>query len=278
MRSKHITILLIIAALLLAGCGQKEYVCPDGSIVSSPTQCVTTDPSEAATEPEPTPMPEPEVEPEPPLEMEPPEPETPPAETEPTEPVVKEGDEELFELLESGAAFTGGVSYTLYTPDEVQDGDRYHILNRKYKVELFEYITDGDKPMTVMYGALGNSLAAGFCEDIKKGICTSPNEKITIPTERFLKTSPMDWAGLVSYAKELGSETINNRNALIIDFKTPDGTNGKMWVEAYYGLPMKVEADSGTYEYRDMTFNKVEQTEMEHEEIEWIDTTDTVSG
>ena len=279
-RAMTIPAVLIIMSIVLAGCAT-QYVCPDGTSVSTPEKC------KAAESPEPEaasgedtmiaaddPLQEAETEPEP----------APPAEsmlsdeeTQPKEeaqnqmPEPEEGPaNEIIMLLKKGTEYDDGLVYTYYGPEEKNQGDTYSFKGTRVRIDLFLLQTFRDLPVTVVYFGIGDPAGEGYCEDIRKGECSDPNKKVSVPAEEVFRKSPFGWAKEVVEARETGSETINNRKALIVEFTSKDGTKGEMWVEAYYGIPMRVKTGTETYEYRDLSFTPVKDEELNHQEIELL--------
>lgn len=82
--------------------------------------------------------------------------------------------------------------------------------------------------------------------------CAPKGKRSDLTYTAVYVATPMDWLVGITSAKKAGSETIDKRAVTIVE------TNkGKMWIENFFGVPVKIEKDGTTYSFQQMAFNSV---------------------
>ncbi len=87
--------------------------------------------------------------------------------------------------------------------------------------------------------------------------CTPKGKRSDLTYSAVYLATPMDWLVGITAAKKVGTETIEKRAVTIVE------TNkGKMWIENFFGVPMKIEKDGTTYAFSQMGFNGVSDSQV----------------
>lgn len=255
-------LILIFSALFLWGCATTIYVCDDGSQVNDLTECpgqdtpladdepsetTTKDPIVPATEPETVPEPEPEPDPEP-------------------EPVIRNIETDIQELFDEAKTAVKSYSYEFYGPGPYDEILTISIKGNKQKLVYRVPIDYNGLEFDTIYLDSSSQTGEGYCENIYKGPCVNPNFKFGAAYIDFQHRLPMDWIDEVVRAEEVSSEYIGNRNALKLDVTTESGA-GLMWIDDFYGMPVKVIINGTEWEYRHTVFNSVTDEDMAHSYI-----------
>ena len=217
---KMILVLGLLMVFLLAGCA-KQYVCSDGKTVSDPSMCVV----EVKEEPKPEPV-------NPINNL----PVTPVVPVEEVKPVVKEIDVAIQKLFDK-AKISTNYAYD-YTAPKNLEVVKVYVLDNDMKLFLgkrpemlgnFEYTDaffENDKKSVVLM-----CLQVGSCDDTTAAL-KSDYDTLHVKTV-------MEVIDEVVYAKISGDEMLNGKYAHVVDYKLLSGEEGTMWVDKWFGTPMK---------------------------------------
>ena len=85
----------------------------------------------------------------------------------------------------------------------------------------------------------------------------------------MIKT-PDQWLEMIpSHARAVSGEQIDGRNVLVLEYMRNDGSTVRMWVDRYYGVPVKVlaflsepENELERYIFKDLTINSVKTEDV----------------
>jgi hypothetical protein len=124
----------------------------------------------------------------------------------------------------------------------------------------------GDVYVDNIYLDLGTKKAVGYCErNVYR--CADPNTPIDVSFGKYYRKPPIDWIEEVTYAEKETEETMQQRTVWKIFFTEGDKTTA-MFVDTYYGVPVKVIEKSGgvtsDFIYEDIAFNTVDDVDLDH--------------
>ncbi|MBW2976533.1 hypothetical protein KY347_03755 [Candidatus Woesearchaeota archaeon] len=175
-----------------------------------------------------------------------------------------EGDEsekeipaELIELLGTAGKKVQGLSYSYKGPETnnflyefyVKGDNVKYILNPSYKtVDVDEDAYDAvylDKKLKT---------AQAYCDSKK---CIAKGKKADLDYNEANIMTPLDWLESIESAEKSGEEQIESRNTWIVATN-----NGKIWIESFYGVPLKAEFENSVYEFKKMGFNTVKDEDV----------------
>jgi hypothetical protein len=137
----------------------------------------------------------------------------------------------------------------------------------KIKIHLLDTIPK-DQYDTV-YVNFETQRAETYCEDLSR--CSDTETPSSIAYTTHLRTTPLEWAKEIpNNAEFLRTEYYESKEMTVLRF-AKDGATYTMWASNFYGVPHKVvvETESGktTYEFRDMIYNQVKDTDVTHQRI-----------
>ena len=85
--------------------------------------------------------------------------------------------------------------------------------------------------------------------------------------KKYYRKTPIDWIESVTYAEKVAEEQMQQRNVWQLKY-TEDGKTVTMWVDEYYGVPLKIKVKEGgavnEYIFEDIAFNSVDDSDLEH--------------
>ena len=246
--------ILVIAMFVVAGCGGQKASAPDDEPAPVPKKTAPSPAPEPEEEtqmakPEPKAAPEPEAAPEP----------------APTKAVSKK----VAELLKKHSRVTS-MNY-LY-----QDRLNYpmewptYVKGSKMAIDLRELEEiDNDVFISKVYLDTSSKSAKAYCES-KVYRCKDPNQALDVTFAKYKHKTPLEWIKEVTYAESAGEETMQQRLTVKITYEE-DGKQVSMWVDDYYGIPMRVEIKDGSdvkkYIFEDLAINAVSDSDITHQLI-----------
>lgn len=241
MKNKYLAIFVVlcIAFMFLAGCGAKEKAPEEEK--KAPTTAVK-EPAEAA---EPEPEEEPEEEPAP----------------------AKVPSKQIQELLQKHVGRVTSLRYMYQDqtikPEEWETwvtSDRMHVKLREMDNLREDVYIDN------VYLNLVSNTAEGFCERTVYR-CADPNSPEEVNFKKYYRKTPFEWIKEVTYAEKESEEQMQQRNVWKIKY-TEGSKTTTMWVDEYYGIPLKVRVADGSvvneYIFEDIGFNSVDDSDLEH--------------
>ncbi len=96
--------------------------------------------------------------------------------------------------------------------------------------------------------------AASYCE---AAYCAYQGQKEDLVyDEAYIKTV-FDWIGEIKEAEKIGEEVIDSRNTWKIQ-----ADNGILWIDTFYGIPLKVESGGETYRFEQIAVNGVKDSDV----------------
>jgi outer membrane lipoprotein-sorting protein len=148
----------------------------------------------------------------------------------------------------------------------------YHINGNKGKIVMpkFNLYPKGEPYFDTIYFGLNSKTARGYCEF--RDICgvkkVDPNEEVELPFAKYYQKNPYDWLKDIPLTAEIvGSEQIETRSTTVVKYKDA-GVEKKIWIDEFYGLPLRVEFKSPLEEYahtfKIKDIGRVQMENLEH--------------
>lgn len=229
--NKILSVVFIMLLLVLGGCATK-YVCDDGSTVTDPLMCAAEEPEEDEEE-------EQEI-----LIIEE-EKEEPKAEE--VKPVIKNIDKNVKDLFDK-VREEDNFQYLYKAPKNAYTKKVY--VMGDYIREVYEgdqYVGDdgrlSDNRYDTIYIDTSKRTAYRMC---REEVCENTTLAKQVSYNEFYDGTFIGLIDSVVIAKDTDrSEMVEGRKTIVIDYKLENNQEGRMWIDQWYGIPMKLEyADS----------------------------------
>ena len=238
---------LIALGVFITSCATappvKYYVCVDGRQVLDSNQCAL---------------------PPPPKE----EPVTPPVfEEQEPEPVKVILTDSVKALFDKSAKVNSLQYYYVESPNTMPD-NKYYMSREKMKIALRTKVKfDPTNQYDTVYLDLIGKTAWAYCEERMTGLCPDRNRIYDADYDKYIIITPFEWLKRITWADVTGrSKTIDNRNAVEVSFKIKDDA-GTMFVDGFFGIPMYVNYKDKAFDYREITANMVNESELVHQQL-----------
>lgn len=171
--------------------------------------------------------------------------------------------EELSQLLAKAGQKVTSMYYLYYGPPEDQIGYGFYVKGEKMKVVLPARVKfDKESFYDTVYLNTQKKSAHAYCE--APG-CLDKEKLFVVRYENYIRDTPFDKLNLVVYGEIKGDETIENRKVKVVEFEGRN-VSGKMWIDTYSGLPLKVEetvkGETIRTEYRSLSVNSVMDSDV----------------
>lgn len=242
-------LVLAVVILFVTSCAPmpRYYVCPDGSKVLNPDDCLGVGEEEEEEKDEPG------AEPEPVVEEETKEPD-----------VISEEAQALFDSISK----VNSVQYNYVESPETMPEHTYYVSRDKMRIDLEERVKlSKTESYDNVYLDLVDETAVAYCEYMDRTICPDRDKAYEVEFEDYYIETPFDWVAKITGAELTGrSQTMENRNAIEVEFEV-DGESGTMFVDSFFGIPMKITMGDKSYEFRNL-FTQISPEELEHQSIE----------
>ena len=162
---------------------------------------------------------------------------------------------EIKELLSKSKARISDVYYHYRGPETGSNFHEFYIKGSKIKIKPYLEIKTLDKPES--YDTIFIDKAAGtavsYCE---AAYCAYKGKKNDLNYGQAYIPTIFDWAE-VEQAEKVGEEVIDSRSTWKLK------TNlGILWVDTFYGIPLKAESDGKTYRFEQINVNGVQDSDV----------------
>ncbi|MEK6900110.1 MAG: hypothetical protein AABX05_03220 [Nanoarchaeota archaeon] len=220
---KRIFLLAVVLSLLLVSCSAK-YKCPDGSMASNPNLCKA--PAEVQEEQQPD--------------------------------LVVGISSEVRDILNK-AVIVKSMNYNYKRVDKpleniIPTWFKGIVVKRNLLVQT--KVLQKNELDAVIFDTSSRT-ATGYCESRK--YCQKVGNIGPVSFDEYYIKTPLDWAAEITSAEKISEERLFGRN--IWKLKVNGGM--VMWVETYYGVPLKIEKDGEVHEFQDPVFNDVTEAEVQ---------------
>jgi hypothetical protein len=167
-------------------------------------------------------------------------------------------DPEIKKIIDQNSKLKS-MNYYYYETDGAQ-GYGYYIKGSNVKVILAgSSIYKAENLFDTVYLDLNVKSAFGYC--LNRQRC-GPNPSIkTLNFNDYYRKTPLDWVQEITSGSKTGEEQIGGRDTYIISFSRA-GTDYKVWLDTYFGVPLKFQEGQKTYEYREAKFNMVSDNDV----------------
>lgn len=103
--------------------------------------------------------------------------------------------------------------------------------------------------------------AQGYCESVN--FCIKTGDSGAVDYQQYYLKTPLDWVDGLESVEKISEAKIGNRN--VWQLRTKDGVD--LWLDTYYGVPLRVDVGTERYAYQNIIFNRVEDEEVQFVEL-----------
>lgn len=175
---------------------------------------------------------------------------TPAQTTEQKQTTEKKISPEVLEILNQSKIKIKSLYYKYNGPETGISFYDFYLKRDKIKYIPYRGIMALELPEsydTIFINKLDNT-SQSYCE---APYCRYPGKKADLDYEKYYIQTPLDWIQ-VKEAKKIGEETIDSRVTWKLETE-----NGIMWVDVYYGIPLKVESGGKIYRFQQIAVNSL---------------------
>lgn len=243
---KHAIILgILILSLFLVSCGKTtNFVCPDGKIVTDPSSCGTGNNNPIEDQVSPTTE----------------EKSAGSSDSIPDLPMAPK----VQRLIDKGLS-VGSFSYDFKDLQKPKEALTYHYNIKSSLVKRYLPITTKilyQNDFDVVIFNRENKTATAYCES--QEYCKKVGEYGQVNYDDYYVDTPLDWLEKIKTAELTStSEEVFGRSTWTV--KANDG-EFMVWIEDYYGVPLKVQEGNLGYEFREPKFNTLSDSAVAFEE------------
>ncbi len=166
---------------------------------------------------------------------------------------------EVKELLDKSKTRVKNIYYKYRGPETSKTGDNFfefYVKDTKIKYIPAREIQSLDLPDSydVIFIDKTAETAISYCEAT---YCAYKGKKADLNyDEAYIKTV-LDWVDGITDAKKVGEEIIDERNTWKVE-----ANNGILWIDTFYGIPLKIESNGKTYRFQQISANSVQDSDV----------------
>ena len=87
--------------------------------------------------------------------------------------------------------------------------------------------------------------------------CIYKGKKADLRYDDVYIATLFDWLSGLTYAKKTGEQVIDSRSTWKIETN-----NGILWLDVFYGIPLKVESGGKVYRFQEISVNSVKDSDV----------------
>ena len=162
---------------------------------------------------------------------------------------------EIEELLEKSKTRVKNVYYKYRGPETGSNFHEFFIKGSKIKIKPYLEIKTLDKPGSYDSIFIDKTArtSASYCEAV---YCAYRGKKQDLNYGQAYIPTIFDWIE-VEQAAKVGEEVIDSRSTWKLE------TNlGTLWIDTFYGIPLKVESNGNTYRFEQISVNSVQDSDV----------------
>ncbi len=163
---------------------------------------------------------------------------------------------EVKELLDKSKIRVNSAYYKYRGPETGNNFYEFYAKGNKIRYKPALEIKTLDKPEsydTIFIDKIAKT-AESYC---MAAYCTYKGKKQDLNYAYTYISTVLDWVDGLIQAKKIGEEVIDNRNTWKIE------TNkGILWIDTFYGIPLKVESSGKTYKFEQISVNSVQDADV----------------
>ena len=167
-------------------------------------------------------------------------------------PVISDEVKQLFDK----SSKVKSIYYKYKGPETADFFHEFYIKGDKIKYRPGRDLKSLDNPESydVIYIDKALATAKSYCD---AAYCTVKGKKTDLNYNNFYIRTPMDWMNGLEKADRIGEEVIDDRKTWKLDTE-----RGQMWIDTFYGIPLKVISNGQTYRFQQISINGVTDADV----------------
>lgn len=162
---------------------------------------------------------------------------------------------EVKELLDKSKTRVKSIYYHYRGPETGSNFHEFYVKGDKIKYKPYLEIKSLDKPDS--YDTIFIDKKAGTAQSYcTAAYCAYKGKKSDLSYANFYLPTVFDWIDGLASAKKVGEEVIDSRSTWKVET-----SKGILWVDTFYGIPLKVESGGKTYRYQQISVNSVQDSD-----------------
>ena len=110
----------------------------------------------------------------------------------------------------------------------------------------------------------GAKTAQAYCES--QHYCVKTGLAGEVDYDQYYVKTPLDWIDGVSAAEKISEAQIDGRK--VWQLQTKEGVS--LWVDTYYGVPLRVDMGEERHEFQNILFNSIEDADVQFKEKDLV--------
>src|SRR3989338_3910085 len=163
---------------------------------------------------------------------------------------------EVKELFDKSKTRVRSIYYKYRGPETGRNFYEFYVKGDKIKYKPYLEIKSLDRPDSydAVFVDKTASTAQSYCT---AAYCAYKGKKEDLSYASAYLPTVFDWIGGLDKASKVGEEVIDSRSTWKID------TNkGVLWIDTFYGIPLKAESGGKTYRYEQISVTSVEDPDV----------------
>jgi len=163
---------------------------------------------------------------------------------------------EVRDLLDKSKTRVKSIYYKYRGPETGSNFHEFYVKGDKIKYKPHLEIKTLDRPDSYDSVFIDKTLktAQSYCT---AAYCTYKGKKADLIYANAYLQTIFDWTGGLTNANKVGEEVIDSRSTWKIETN-----NGILWVDTFYGIPLKVESGGKTYKFEQISVNTVADADV----------------
>lgn len=168
----------------------------------------------------------------------------------------QEISDDVRELLAKHKDKVKNIYYNYRSPQTGSDFYEFFVKGNKIKYLPYREIKALDAPDS--YDSIFIDRAARTAQSYcKEAYCRYKGKKADLIYQEYYIPTIFDWIDSITQAQKVGEEVIDSKSAWKLE--TDQGT---LWVDLFYGIPLKIESGGKTFRFEQIAANSVKDEDV----------------
>ncbi len=159
-------------------------------------------------------------------------------------------------LLDKSKVRVKNIYYKYRGPETGNNFHEFYVKDNKIKYRPAREIQALDRQDSYDVIFIDNAVktAQSYCE---AAYCVYKGKKADLVYGDVYILTVFDWINGITEATKVGEEVIDDRNTWKVQ-----ANNGILWLDTFYGIPLKVESNGKVYRFQQISVNSVQDSDV----------------